>query len=445
MPIEPYTPEIDTLTLSYRASANLSEAASVRFHHLTPFGYATPDAGFAKEIGLLHAYPDAGELYLGIGKLLPGQSLSLLFQLAEGSAPPLVEKPNDHVRWEVLCGNTWKRLEHESLDDQTGQLTRTGIVRCSIPGEAGNGNPLFAGSALHWLRATVATAPEAVCSVVRIIAQAVKVTRLDRHNAPETLSATLPAGSITKLVVPDAAVKSVEQPFQTFGGRPREETETFYTRTSERLRHKNRSITRWDYERMLLEEFPQLYKVKCLNHTYCEADDYREQAPGHITVVAIPHLLNHNSSDPLRPATNIGDLELIREFLKRHTSPFVTPHAVNPSFERIRVECNVKFLKGAGGGDQGIAVTNLQDDLVRFLSPWAYEEGSDLSFGGRIHKSSLIDFIEERSYVDYVTGFKLYLQIDADHESEDLDEVTPSKPVSVLVAAPAATHKITPI
>ena len=36
----------------------------------------------------------------------------------------------------------------------------------------------------------------------------------------------------------------------------------YYTRVSERLRHKNRAIQLWDYEHLILQNFPHLYRVK---------------------------------------------------------------------------------------------------------------------------------------------------------------------------------------
>jgi len=50
----------------------------------------------------------------------------------------------------------------------------------------------------------------------------------------------------------------------------------------------------------------------------------------------------------------------------------------------------------------------LNEELKRFLSPWAFEEGRDIVFGGKIFKSSILSFVEQREYVDYVTNFKLY-------------------------------------
>ena len=50
----------------------------------------------------------------------------------------------------------------------------------------------------------------------------------------------------------------------------------------------------------------------------------------------------------------------------------------------------------------------LNDAVVRFLTPWSHPGGVDISFGGKWHKSSIIDFVEEQSYVDYITDVEMF-------------------------------------
>ena len=442
MPVEPYTPQIESLSLSYWASVNLNDTS---FSWLTPFGYKSLDTD--NQVRLLPEFDYKGEVYIGIEKLEPGQNLSLLFQLAEGSADPTVKKPEKHVQWSYLSSKTgqpWVNFNDTGLSDQTGQLTRSGIIRYTIPKDATKTDTQFLPAGYYWVRAVVEEYPLAVCNAIAVVAQAEKVTFKDQNNADDFLASQLPKKTIKKLVVPNAAVKNVSQPYPTFGGRPTESAETFSMRVSERLRHKNRAVTLWDYERLVLEAFPQIYKVKCLNHTCYKpgnrkASVYRESAPGHVTIITIPKLHNHNAIDPLRPYTNLGDLELICNYLEQQVSGFVRLHVANPVFESIRVSFKVKFYPDT---DSSNAMLTLQNSLVNFLSPWAFNEGKDISFGGKIYKSSLIDFVEEQPGVDYVIDFKLYHQLSDGTESNDTDVVSASKAISILVSAKASDHTI---
>ncbi len=242
--------------------------------------------------------------------------------------------------------------------------------------------------------------------------------------------------------IKDSAIKSISQPFASFGGKPKESDEEFYVRVSERLRHKHRGISIWDYERIVLQNFPSIYKVKCINHsTYnSDADEF---APGYVSVIVIPGLYNKNAVNPLEPRAPVSTLTEIKDFLGSKISPFAKENikVLNPFYEKIKVEFKVKFEKGYD--DWGYYSVLLQKDIMEFLSPWAFKDGQDISFGGKIHKSVILNFIEERYYVDFVTDFKM-LQIIKDQNANDVmeyvDEALPSTSISILVSND--THKI---
>ena len=51
---------------------------------------------------------------------------------------------------------------------------------------------------------------------------------------------------------------SITQPFESYGGKDAENENDLYTRISERLRHKDRGVTAWDYEHLILSNFSHL-------------------------------------------------------------------------------------------------------------------------------------------------------------------------------------------
>ena len=192
-----------------------------------------------------------------------------------------------------------------------------------------------------------------------------------------------------------------------------------------------------------METFPQIYKVKCLNHTKYEPDQgaYRELAPGHVTIVTIPNQQFLNLCDPLRPCTSLGLLAEIDAFLRRRLSCFAQLHVKNPEYEAVRVDFEVRL---SAGRDESFYMNQLHEDITRFLSPWAFPGGDRPSFARKIYKSVLINFVEELPYVDYVTNFHLFQKVDG-QELGDQNEVEGSKAVSILVSAPASEHTITAI
>ena len=84
----------------------------------------------------------------------------------------------------------------------------------------------------------------------------------------------------------------------------------------------------------------------------------------------------------------------------------------------------------------------MKQAIARFLSPWAFAGGGMPSFGGKIYKSVLVNFVEEQPYVDYVTDVQLFHDVCGKQGTIDLDEVEGSRAVSILVSVPASKHEI---
>ena len=472
-PKPPQGPVAASLTLNYLAGTTLplnSNTADAyanrtgRFFHVAPFGTAerhpylsggTPVPllpPFRVELGGATVSSEA-EFYIGVAGLLPPQNLSVLFQVADGTANPLARKPVPHIGWSYLADERWVAFPENAVVDTTGGLLNSGIVTFAMPGDATADNRLMP-AGQYWIRAAVHEASDAVCRLKMVAAQALEAVFVDQGNDPAFSSTPLPPGTVTQLAVPDAAVKSLAQPFPSFGGRGAERPTDFYRRVSERLRHKDRAIALWDIERLVLEAFPQVFKVKCLNHTQYEPADneggglcsggiYRELAPGHITVVTLPDLRAQQQIDPLKPYTSLGVLADVQAYLARRCSGFAQLHVKNPQFEELRVSFALKLRDGY---DEAYYRTQLQQAITRFLSPWAFDGTGVPSFGGTIHKSALIHFVESQPCVDYVTDFCLYQDIPCQPPgSVDLDEAAGSRAVSILVSAPAGRHQITVI
>ncbi|NTV83813.1 MAG: hypothetical protein HGA23_05870, partial [Bacteroidales bacterium] len=430
------------------------EGRAIRFFHLYPFGEGEQHSTLQTdgEVFLLpqfnhsaggSALPHTGEFYTGIENLEPGQAVNVLFQVMEGTSDPTLDKPKQHVLWSYLANNQWIEFASDEYSDNTLDLVQSGIISFAIPKEATTDNTILPAGYI-WIRAAVIEAAEAVCKLLAVSAQAAVATFSDNNNAEDFLNNPLAAGTISKLKTPDASVKKIAQPYPSYGGKPKESNDHFYIRVSERLRHKARAITIWDYERLVLEAFPEIYKVKCLNHTQIEGVIYNEVRPGYVSIITIPALQNRNDADPLKPYTQQSTLTNIENFLKEKTSCFVKLRACQPQFEEIRLEFSLKLHDAYK--DFTFYSNLLKEEITQFLSPWAYGNASSLDFGGKVNKSTLINFIEERYYVDYITDVFMYVTVDEEtFESADMDEIQASTARSILVSAPASKHFIGPI
>ncbi|MEO5564317.1 MAG: hypothetical protein ABIR18_12805, partial [Chitinophagaceae bacterium] len=458
---------------------------------------------------------EEGILFIGLEKLKPLQTISLLFQFAEGSAE---DEDNDPppIHWSYLVNNEWRPLKDENLvSDGTEGFRATGIIKIDVPADATDHNTIIT-DGLIWFCASVTEFSNRIPMLVDVVAQAVEVKFEDNDNAQSHFDTALKAGSISKLSVGVAEVEKVNQPFASFDGKHKEIGKEFYTRVSERLRHKGRAITAWDYEHLILDRFPGIYKVKCITHTdpncFCRhpleitpdvpvqecgiektdlrfegrnlpaesqallnrigviiqqndhcrlsiafvenalskdrlklivdtlkvdenrleqksvaaADDsiitldgIKEEpktpeekccgpqvAPGHVLIIPIADLKNRNAVNPLQPKTSRRTILEIENYIKTRTSPFVKVHVRNPLYEQVLVYFKVKFFPGV---DKGFHLKKLNEEIVHYLTPWAFDANAEVKFGQKVYASSVINFIEERPYVDFITDFLMFV------------------------------------
>ena len=405
LPKEPYTPELQSIKLDYSSeeSLDISGKELEGFFHIGAFGEAKvidPESS-----SLLPDYPNEGELMIGLSNHQKAQNIQLLIQVLDGTANP--EKPVPDVKWSYLTGNQWKEFDQYSLlTDETNGLIQSGLLAFAMPREADTSHTILP-ETQTWIKASVSSDSDAIPDFITVLAQAVKVTYESNENDPLRIAKSIPAETISKLKIGNSAVNKIQQPFSSFGGKTEESSENFYQRISERLRHKQRAITIWDYEHLVLEQFPEVYQVKCLNHTAYDGDltKYKALAPRNVTLVIISNVQNKNAVDPLRPKASVAQIEAIREFITAIYPPAVYLHVVNPVFEEIQVKTKVKFHSWA---DKNFFARKLEDDLKAFLSPWAFEADFNWTFSESLHSSVVLHFVEKLDYVDYLTCFELY-------------------------------------
>ncbi|TND09742.1 MAG: hypothetical protein FD123_866 [Bacteroidetes bacterium] len=439
----PYTPKVKAISLNYSSKQTL-DTGTDEFFVIHPFGYKKEDevtgSGIIPRFEIENADEGTSEeqesmFFIGLENAEPGLSVSMLVQVVEDSGNPDVELPD--INWSYLSDNTWLTLDQsEVLKDTTNGFITSGIIKLALPEDATSDNTILP-AGYHWFSASTKENSSALCKVLSIKTQAVKATFTDNGNDLTRLSEPLAASTVKKLDTPLGEIKKVSQPYASFGGRTKEEGNEYYRRVSERLRHKQRAVTIWDYERLVLENYPSIYKTKCINHTANKLEVegcYTELAPGHVCIIVVSNLRNQNQVNPLQPSTSIGTREEIKTYLKTKCSRFVQLEVINPDYEEIQVNFGVKFLPEFEA-DKGYYRTKLIDDIKKFLSPWAFDEGADIVFGGKIHRSYIIDFVEERDYVDYVDQFLLYKLNPDGSDPEPVEAVEASSAKSILVSA----------
>jgi len=460
IPNEAYTPLAESISLNYTAEettnfANQTEqeynSERIKLFHEAPFGQSEEHSylkKLAKQKNVLDAnatiasrlvsdYCNGGEFYIGLNEAEVLQQVSLLFQILEGSENPLASSftGRQKVEWFVLCDNYWKNIENDLLANSIDNFLKSGIVKFTIPKQATKTNTLFPGN-LIWLKAKMHKAYDAVCKVIDVKTQVVTAEFFNNGNELSHLKKGLPAETISKLITRITQVKSVSQPFNSFGGKPIESDDTYYKRVSERLRHKNRAITLWDYEHLILQEFPEVFRVKCLNHTNNATNSFL--SPGHVTVIVVPDIINKNVFDIYEPRVSKATLNKIQNYISNLNSMHVDATVINPEYEKVVVKVSVKFYEEY---DANFYKKQLNEDISKFLSPWAFDTSQDILFGIELHRSTVIDYIEKLYYVDYLAELEMAKPEDNTEpenpnyqELDFLPVVSPSNPKRILVS-----------
>jgi len=405
LPNPPYTPQAKEISLDYNATDTVFPNSSDLLYHQMPFGIRLLKN---KGVTLFPSFSDIGHLYIGIADLQPEQQVNLLFALAEQNSIEFEGYESDLsapvIAWSYLSNDEWVDLRQDQIPTDTSKdFQQSGIISLFTGANATLSN-LSMPEGMIWLQANLQQGLNRTLPLSSIHTQAIEAIldilpeqRLEDYT--EHLSTGLLSNQVKKNIQISPQLKSINQPYASFGGVQPESTDHFVFRLSERLRHRKRAIHPWDFERLGLEAFPRIAKIKCL-----AGDEF--SAPGIAAVIVIPQI---NRTQPLikrlQPKASRFFLNEVQQFLTDHASFFTTVLVNNPDYEEILTDFKVKFKSGF---DPVFYLAKLNEDIIRFISPWAFNEKTALHFDSEIYRSEIIYFIENLSYVDYIGDFKLF-------------------------------------
>ena len=412
VPKEPYTPTLENLSVDYNAYAVLNPLPKAavtedRMFFLQPFGecYNPPK-------------PDVDSaLYIGFSCSSLPKILSLFFHLNQDSAP-FCRRTLNGFTWRYLTNDGWKDLlSTKILKDSTFYFTQSGIVSIRLPKDIVSDNPQMP-VGLYWLKiiADDNNMWRQCCSLFSVYAQGVEAVRVcGFEGSPEApLIPRCKTGTISKIIDSVAGLNEVCQLTDSFGGMLQETNQKMRLRAAERLYHHNRAVSIRDIERMVLEKFPEVAKVKCFARL--DYDNYKMFKPGSILIVPIAPVENKDYFK-WNPRFNAKTLFEIRDYVKKHISGSADIKVANPYFEKIKVcgtvlvsdECDIEEKK-----------KELINALGEYISPW-YATGNQNHFGWRLLKGNIESYIYDFEHVKDVIDFRLEL-VGIEDDAEKLIE-----------------------
>ncbi|OWO80490.1 hypothetical protein B5C26_17030 [Photorhabdus luminescens] len=379
----PYTPQISALQIQFSAKVKSEQFA---VYPLTPFGRGEAAAETP-------AFTDKA-FYLGFTGVLPGQTLSLYWQL-EGV------KTLDLSWFYLDKRNTWSKLD-KLVDDQTGNLFDRGIWRTLLPQDASNQAALMP-TGRYWLKAEkVGKIDPQDCP--RIKGLLYNATTAALANA-ETVEQEhfingLTVGSIKQPANTIPAISGVTQPWASWNGHPQETEQAFLKRIPVRLSHRNRVLSWGNMVTLLKDHFVSLLDVR--HHSGSKLTTI--PAPEKQQLIVIPDNRYKDNDDALRPKLNPARLAEMVAWLSQLSSPWATIEINNPTYVDVKVDYQVNFISGVNS-DYGYH--QLQQQLSRIYMPWAENPAIGVTTGNRIDYYQLLAATQQSPLVERVTDLSI--------------------------------------
>ena len=384
--LPPEPPVLRGVTLAYTSAPAASNQAGRAVRLLArnglgaPVELSGPVDPFVQEPG-----GHRGTMYVGLRDAPLGEVISLYVEIDEAAACSALDRRAD-FSWEYRSepDGEWRELR---VMDGTRGLRHTGILRLVAPATWAEGAPETDERTGRWLRART-DRPELSGIVRRIRTDAVEAV-YELAGPEDPLPASpLPAGGVAGFARAVAGVKGATNPAPAWGGRAAEGDAELFSRGADTVRHRGRAITAWDVERLVLEGFPEVGKVRCLPHHSPSS----ECAPGWMGVVVV-----RRSADRLPPPSVrlAGEIE---DWLAARATPHARIAVLCPDLVEVSVAASIQLRAGVPAGD---ASERIEAELRRLLHPLlTTREGAD--WGVSLYRSSIVACLEALDEVDFV-------------------------------------------
>jgi hypothetical protein len=443
LPNQPYTPVIERLTVNYSNFAkevmlrklDSNTGCDIQLIHIHPFGHVQVFPGPVKsECFLLPQIRYKGNLLIGLNQVKPGEVVSIGFDLVPAVyIHTVISVPK--ITWEFLLNNEWVSLTNLVLEDSTVGLIKSGIVKIEIPTSVQTDNTRLP-EGKFWIRAVTDGDENLNSRIKNVFTQAITLEADDPDPEIPNLEAS---NKILKINLEGKnGIANVWGPFSFELNEAVENEESFYYRVSEQMRHKNRVVSSWDVERIILDKFRKIDKVR----VYGRNSHPKELVNGSsMQIVLIP---KNKLNEGINRRSNMVDYYTLLEVkaaISQLVSPYVKVEVSNPVYEELKVRCSVKFKDQQ---KRGYLRNVLNNELISYLSPDIENAYIEKGFDESISKTEILNFIESRPYVDFATQLSVlqivkvgnqYKIIDT-AKIEQIEELHTISAYAILTSAP---------
>lgn len=368
-PMEPCVPYLSDVELSYKAKASLclsdctsftdvgsTKTDKINLSRIMEFSTKeTFSYNDDKQQPLVLPFPINDMQYFAFTQLL-GKSLISMYvdmKLPVSKIPFEIARPGQKVTldWDIWDGRIWKRLPAESITtEETKGFTQSGYIVISL-GESVKSNWLDCDNQI-WIRASKNGEVSACLDLRNVWTNLIKVTSDNCKVEP------LPAGTIKSTVDQDERIADIVQPYPSFGGNSIENKDQCVARLTAHMRHRNRAVTRKDYELLVLELFPEIEMAQCFT-----IPKKNNNALPLVCIVVFSR--QEDSEYYLSSAWKLSEME---QTLKQYTPASVQLQVTNPQYEKVIVKCRAALHNHVE--DKGKVLANLTTIIENYFVLW---------------------------------------------------------------------------
>lgn len=424
-PNEPYTPTLKSISVDINSTMSFSHENSDEFslYHL----HQSRNQKITSLQRLLPVYNGGSTMIIGIKDYNDNKRYSMLFQINEGYANEYAIHLD--LEWFLYSGDSWVKMNDKQLiNDNTNKFKRSGIIDFDLTTATVDNTGLFTKENI-WIKVE----NNQSASFLNYIQDVVLHTTLAKcHNFNEVSYANLKPNQILEFQLNRQDISQVIQKYHGFKGSKRENDVNYFLRVAERLRHKNRAVSSKDYERILLDNFPSINRVKCLSNI----DEKFNLSTGKTLIVVVPKSLedeNFKGAPRYFSSDEIDEMEL---FLSKLSPIGVELKVTNPIYESVRLKFSIKLKKGY---EQNFYFKKLNKAIKSFISPWMYDFEAQVELGQSVSSALLLNFIDKQEYVDHILNFSLFHIVNNEIINQktaksNTVEITPTSLISILIS-----------
>lgn len=452
MPNQPYTPQVESLSITYSASdttvfndSQQQDNYPFALYHYGSFNtFQVYDANKSpNQLNLTRLVPgtftevlqpenncnhtevplfsgaNQGALYLALEGVSPPNTLTLLFQLVSATSIAVNDIPPIDICYLNEAG--WQPLT--VLNNSTNQFSCSGLIEVQLEPDMFNASALM-GKAdkekYYWLSISVNSGADFFGEIVYLNTQVIKAFRSDLSNLPEGEKPSIISEKINHTVKANQSLSAVQQPFPSFNGKEKEDQSAFYHRVSERINNKARSYFPSDYEKMALRACSHFYFARCLTNQPVKSNKKSTQVKqkkefGKVVLYIAKSVSDINQPDAFNPQINRCDINKTEQYFQQKTPSFVDLQIKSFQLISVTITCQITLLEEV---NEPSYIHLINQQLKVYLSPWIRAEQTQMKIDNGLNKGDIIEFI--LSLPQVVTVDSLTMSTDQNHDVQHL-------------------------